>query len=116
MLQPAVSWMLALALLVPMLLALLPSPVSAEEAQLYRDLQRSRCIEQGIPVPDGKHACDSCVLCCSAGLPRVSEAVDPFTAFAPAAQTVKVSFVFEHLSRADLAAITGPDPGRGPPA
>jgi hypothetical protein len=99
-----------------MLLAVAPSPVSAEDMALYRDIQRNRCLEQGVPLPDDRHGCDTCVLCVAAAIPRSSLTADPFAVFAPAVQAAKVAFVFEALSRADLAATTVPDPGRGPPA
>jgi hypothetical protein len=112
----AVSHVLALALLLPMLFAVLPSPVSAGDMALYRDIQRNRCLEQGLPLPDDTHACYTCVLCVAAAIPQSSLSVDPFAIFAPPVQSAQVAFVFEALSRADLAAITVPDPGRGPPA
>jgi hypothetical protein len=115
MARPALCWLMTLVLLVPMLFAIMPSSVSAEEAALYRDMQKSRCLAQGLPMQDEQHDCDHCVLTAPAALPRFSFAAAPFVAFAPATQSAKVSFVFEALSRARLAAMTTPDPGRGPP-
>lgn len=113
--RAVVGWFMAAVLLAPLLLGLLPSPVSAEEQALFRDLQISRCLEQGLPMPDVGQDCDHCILVTPQALPRVVVQFDPLAAFEHPAQTAKVSFQFVALNRARLAAIVIPDPGRGPP-
>jgi hypothetical protein len=106
---------MAFVLFVPMLLAILPSPVSAEEAALYRDLQSSRCLAQRMPLHDSNHDCERCVLCQTVGVPQLRATVDRLPIFCSFSRTAKVSFIFECLNRAELAAMVLPDPGRGPP-
>ncbi|MCA0432356.1 MAG: hypothetical protein LCH46_03740 [Proteobacteria bacterium] len=106
------------ALLLPAILTVLPSPASAEEQALYRDLMVSRCLdgEAGkIPMPGmGSHG-ECCIL--GKGLPvadRAADVLEPVVFVAPVQEAdVSVWFQKEHL----------PDPThwlplsrRGPPA
>jgi hypothetical protein len=116
-LKPALSWLMALVLLIPMLIALLPSPVSAEESALYRDLQASRCAEPGIPDSDEHHDCDHCVLSGTVHFQKVAGSIDPLSEpIRLRRQTAKVAFVFVHMSRMRRTDTIAPISGRGPPA
>jgi hypothetical protein len=115
-LRRAVAFLVAVALLLPGLLLVVPSPATAEERALWRDLQTARCLEQGVPERDQQNSCKTCVLCTSPALPRAAAVPDLFSVQERPLPAALVSFVFLHLSRASLAAITVPDPGRGPPA
>ena len=115
--RPALSWLMAVVLMLPMLFAVLPSPVAAEEAALYRDLQASRCATQGMPAPTEHHDCDHCVLGAATHVPRVVGIADPLTEYVRLrVQTASVAFVFLHMDRARRAETVYPITGRGPPA
>jgi hypothetical protein len=115
--RPVLSWLVAVVLLLPMLFALLPSPVSAEEAALYRDLKASRCVEQGVPASEEHHDCDNCVLCVTVHFPKVAGSIDPLSEpIRLRRQTAKVAFVFVHMSRMRRTDTIAPISGRGPPA
>ena len=116
-LQPALGWLMAVVLLLPMLIALLPSPASAEETQLYQDLQASRCAEQGIPMSHEHHDCDHCVLSDAVHVPKALGNIDPHSEpVRLRRQTEKVAFVFVHMDRVRRADTIFPISGRGPPA
>ena len=117
LLRRVTSWLVTLAFLVPVLLQVLPSPVSAAEAALWRDVQVNRCLDQGLPVPDQPKSCADCVLCVAPGLPRAANLPD-LLADPIDRQVVpeRVSYSFLHMERARPDASTAPITGRGPPA
>ncbi len=106
------------ALLLPALLTILPSPASAEEQALYRDVMVSRCLEKGdgqLPMPGMSHGD-----CCLPGDPvsiaaRTDDGGTPII-FMPVRSLLSQASIWER--NASL-----PDPGhwlplsrRGPPA
>lgn len=117
LLRRVTCWLVTIAFLVPVLLQVIPSPASAAEALLWRDLQVSRCLEQGLPAPEKSHSCGDCVLCAVPGLPRVAELPD-LLADLPGlpVRLAQVSLAFLHMDRAQPDALTEPITGRGPPA
>lgn len=117
-----VAWVLALVLLAPGLLGILPSPVTAQERALYADLQSSLClkVQKENPASGTNHAGgECCILCTAPGLPQPQALIDPFAAQPlPEAKIVLASEnVLLRIGHAALAAPqVAPITGRGPPA
>lgn len=111
---------LALSLLLPALIGLLPQPALSASAALDRDIALSQCNpsgaskEQGAPQHEAGH--DHCILCgtsCPGGSPTLSSGGVAFTA-APEPSAVHLSLTAEALPRPHLA-LRDASPPRGPP-
>jgi len=109
----------ALALLLPILIGLLPQPALSAAAALERDVMLSVCGSDQPQQPGGEHHAthDHCVLCGNHGpnfTPTLASAAPAFTAVprrsvAPAAAT-------EQALAPPLQALLDASPPRGPPA
>ena len=108
----------ALALLLPMLIGLLPQPAVSAAAALERDVMLSVCGSDQSQQPGGEHHAthDHCVLCGTHGpnfTPTLASAAPAFTAaprrsVAPAAAAAVIPL--------PLQALLDASPPRGPPA
>lgn len=109
----------ALALLLPMLIGLLPQPALSAAAALERDVLLSVCGSDQSQQPGGEHHAthDHCVLCgaqCLSCSPTLASAAPAFTA------VPRQSSLFEAIAAGaiplPLQALLDASPPRGPPA
>lgn len=113
--------LVAVAMLLPALLSLLPQPALSAAAQLEQDLARALCSESGThPAAPQDHArhegsasCILCAACASAGGPGLSGAAGGVS-LAPPDLGMGLRLAAQ-LPRQHLPAPSGGSPPRGPP-